>query len=276
MIRIPDASDEQIERVAQSGLQREIVRQRQNSPITYRFPSLDALRFELLMRENIVRAAEDLYRGDASFAVFTRSRCNERLWERLPNGGFQLRPDVPPSYAIADIWSNGRRYAFECATAMVLIMYKAVLDTIGSEKFDTYFKDLYVRDWHYDSDLQLVTVYDSDEATLGDIVYFKNPDHHPATPEWQGENAIMVAPNRFFGHGVGIRSAEGMIDTLNRKRFPGSRRSAYMTEQVNHPSFEHLRNIALRDREPLLAYLQGDIVARIGSHGYEYMFKPAG
>lgn len=273
MIRIPGASEQQIADLPGSGLQNEIVRQRMSSPVTYRYPSLDALRFELIMRENIVRAAEELYEGEARFAVFARSRCNERLWYRTRNGGFQLRPEVSPSYAITDIFRNGQLYAFECATAMMIILYKAVLETIGREKFDTYFKDLYVRDWHYDSDLQLVTSYDPDEATFGDILYFENPDHHPATPEWQGENVIMVAPNRFFGHGVGIRSAEGMIDSLNRRRFPGSRRSAYLSDQVNYPNFEHLRNIATRDAVPMLAYLQGDVIARIGSHGYEYHLK---
>jgi protein-glutamine gamma-glutamyltransferase len=195
------------------------------------------------------------------------------LWERTYNGGFQLRPEVSPSYAITDIFRNGRAYAFECATAMVLILYKAVLETIGRDKFDMYFKNLYVRDWHYDSDLNLVTVFDSDEATLGDIVYFNNPDHHPETPEWQGENAIKVAYDYYFGHGIGIRTARGIIEALNRRRFPGSHRSAYLTEQVNHPDFEHLRNIATREAEPTLAYLEGDVIARLGSHGYVYRFK---
>ncbi|WP_244226534.1 protein-glutamine gamma-glutamyltransferase [Paenibacillus protaetiae] len=274
MIQIIGVDAEQINKLPLTDMQRAIVRQRQNSPRIYRFSSLDALLFELAMRENIVQAAKALYNGDAGFAVFDRSRCNERLWERTPNGGFQLRPGVRPSDGINDIFENGRMYAFECATAMVLILYKAVLETIGKEKFDTYFPDLYVRDWHYDSDLQLVTAYDNNEATYGDVLYFKNPDHNPETPEWQGENAIMIGNDLYFGHGIGIRTGEEMIASLNRKRVPFSMQSAYLTDQVNHPSFEHLRNIAARGTEPMLAYLQGDVIARVGSHGYSHYFLP--
>ncbi|MEF3309356.1 hypothetical protein PV433_10630 [Paenibacillus sp. GYB004] len=47
-----------------------------------------------------------------------QQRANREYWERMSNGGFLLRRGVYPSEAILDIISNGRAYAFECATAM--------------------------------------------------------------------------------------------------------------------------------------------------------------
>jgi len=239
-------------------LERTILQMKQKSPVLYSYRSLDALLFELRMRSNIVKSAYALHDSEAGFATFENSKANPEFWTRLDNGGFKQNPNVRASDAINDIFANGALYRFECATAMVIILYKAILDTIGERAFNTYFSQLLLYDWNVDQDLGIITVRDKNEAYPGDVLYFKNPDHNPKTPEWQGENAIMLAEDLFFGHGIGIRTAEQMIADLNTRRIPGSTTSAYLLDQVEHPDFEQLRR------------MQGTINARIGTRMYRF------
>jgi len=237
-------------------LERTIIQMKRQSSTIYAYPSFDALLFELKLRSNIVKAAYALHDSEAGFATFEHSGANPNFWTRTDNGGFKQKPNVRASDAINDIFLNSARYRFECATAMVIILYKAILDTIGERAFNTYFNQLLLYDWNIDQDLGIITVRDKNEAYPGDILYFKNPDHNPKTPEWQGENAIMLDKDLFFGHGIGIRTAEKMIADLNTRRIPGSTTSAYLLDQVEHPDFEQLRG------------MQGTVNARIGTRMY--------
>ena len=45
---------------------------------------------------------------------------------------------------------NGPFYAFECATAIVIIYYLALIDTIGEDKFNASFDRIILYDWHYE------------------------------------------------------------------------------------------------------------------------------
>lgn len=219
---------------------RGIMDQKRRSPAVFVYRSPQELDFELGLRAAIVKAAKDFYAGGAQFATFKNSRANEQYWIRLPNGGFRLREEALPSDAIADIVHNGSRYAMECATAMVVILYKGVLDMIGAGAFNRHFRNLVLYDWQYDSDLQLTH---APQAAAGDVVYFENPDFDPQTPEWQGENAIVLGNNQYFGHGLGISSAEGIIQALNGRRRSGSTTSAYLSDLVVHPDFEYIRKL---------------------------------
>ncbi|MHA6533122.1 protein-glutamine gamma-glutamyltransferase [Paenibacillus sp. BAC0078] len=226
--------------------------------------------FEQTMRERIVQTAKAMNVGGTEFSTFKNSRCNPRYWIRTANGGFQLRDDVTPSAAIKDIFVNGKLYAFECAMAMVMILYKATIDMIGEEAFDRYFTDLFLWDWNYDNNLRLITTFSQSEMLPGDIVYFKNPDHDPDKPEWQGENAVLLGPDSYYGHGLGIKSAQGMIASLNRERVPGSRTSAYLTDEALHPDFAYLQTLSSRS----VLYPKGGsgarntIFSRIGVNSY--------
>nr|WP_232243027.1 protein-glutamine gamma-glutamyltransferase [Paenibacillus sp. GSMTC-2017] len=235
-----------------SELEKKILRQKQSSPVMYQYPSVDALIFELKMRTHIVEAAKALYASGVSFGTFSNSRANEKYWIRTPDGGFLLRPGVQPAAAVNDIFENGHQYAFECAGAIIIILYKAVLETIGNASFNTYFPNLFLRDWQHDQDLQLITSNDLSETYPGDVMYFKNPQHDPATPEWQGENVIKLDDNLFFGHGIGIGSGQEMIAQLNRARAPGSTVSAYLQDLVLRPNFEIIRGISMREVEEVL------------------------
>jgi protein-glutamine gamma-glutamyltransferase len=253
-----------------SDLEKDIVNRKKNSPVVYRYDTPAALEFELKMRTAIVESAKSLNTSDVSFATFINSRCNTQLWSRTENGGFRLKGGVLPSDGISDIFNNGHLYAFECATAMVIILYKATLAMIDNAIFNHYFNDLILRDWTYDSDLRLMMTNHRDEAFPGDVVYFRNPDHAPQTPEWQGENAIVLADDLYFGHGLGIRTSEQMIASLNRKRMPGSTTSAYLSDKVLHPDFEYVRKLSFRGTDQAVAntYLDGAIVAMIGTQTF--------
>ncbi|MGG6309407.1 protein-glutamine gamma-glutamyltransferase [Paenibacillus macerans] len=257
MILLPPNDKRQLSQMPLPAFQREIVDAKESSPVPYRYGSLAELLFELNLRGSIVQAAEALNASGAKFATYRTSRCNEMYWFRTEEGGFRLRNGVPPADAVQDIYRNGPMYGFECSMAMMIVMYKAVLDQIGSQAFNTYFTSLLLYDWQYDSDLGFSQGRVRLGAYPGDILYFKNPDHNPETPEWQGENVIMLGEDRFYGHGIGIRSSSGIIEALNLRRRPGSRKSAYLLDTLIYPNYDHIRSLS-------------SVYARIGGTVYRY------
>ena len=244
--------------------QRDILERKQRSPRLYRYASLPALEFELNARANTVEAARAMAMGQAGFASFATSRCNEQFWQRTDEGGFRLKRGVRPSAAVNDIYANSGLYAFECAAAAVIVLYKAMLDTIGPAKFDAMFANLYIYSWNYDRDLRLIQ-HTSGEQFPGDVRYIRNPDVDPATPQWQGENAfVMMEPDTYFGHGIGITSSNQMIAVLNRHRRPGATRSAHMLDEITHPDYAALHAAAnsAMPRTDVLPF--GNLAVRIG------------
>lgn len=253
-----------------SELERQIYVEKQRSSVVYAYATLEDLLFELQTRSKIVAAAIGLYDSGVRFATFERSECNEMYWNRQENGGFRLRRGVMPADGIMNIYNQGPLYAFECATAMVIVMYRAILDVIGKDAFNLYFNDLVLYDWQYDSDLRLIPVMNKQEAYPGDIVYFENPDHRPEAPEWQGENAIVLGNGLYYGHGIGIRTAEGIIAALNRERKPGSTIEAKQADLVLHMDFNYLKQLAATGSSlgSLTWRSEQPIIARVGIHIY--------
>jgi protein-glutamine gamma-glutamyltransferase len=201
--------------------------------------NMNAIQFERFTRNKVVQSALALNQSGVHFEVFEKSRCNERYWTRTANGGFLLKAATKPSVAIRDIYSRGPLYAFECATAIIIILYKAVLDSLNESIFDKLFTSLYLRDWHYDADLRL-KVIQGQAVNPGDVVYFRNPDFNPRTPQWQGENAVLLPNHLYYGHGMGILTAEKIIARLNLSRKPNAVVSAYLTETVVQLDYMYL------------------------------------
>lgn len=212
------------------------------------YDTLEELRFEIALRNNIVASAALMAQGDARFETFAGSQCNPEYWQLTDTGGFMIRKDVNPSDAIADIFTNSQEYAYECATAKVIIYYHAILNTVGEQLFDKYFQELYLYSWHFDSDLVMQSTH-TYHFIPGDVVYFKNPDFNPLTFWWRGENAVVMGGGKYFGHGLGIKDADYIIDFLNSTRKPGSDQPAYLTDYVARPSFTHLAKLFLTQRE---------------------------
>lgn len=214
---------------------RAILKQLSNSSKVYSYRSFGELESTILIRELIMDAARKLNNSRVSFAVFKKTRANDRYWTITEQGGIRLKEGVKPSAAISDIYKNGAEYAFECATAMIIVYYHAALHYLGAETFNNYYTNLYLYSWNTDADLRLnnVTVK---EPIPGDIVYFNNPDHRK--PQWQGENSVFLGNNLYYGHGLGILSAEEMIQQLNILG-ESSEEDAYMIGMVVRPSFDH-------------------------------------
>lgn len=253
-------------------VEQKIVRWKIASRNRYEYSSLAALMFELKMRRHTVEASYAMFQSGAQFAVFNQSRCNPNFWIRTRNGGFLLRRDVNPADAIRDIFINGHLYAFECSGAIIILYYRAALETIGDPTFNYYFQNLFLREWQKDYDLQLIASYDLSDVYPGDVCYFRNPDHHPRHPEWQGENAVMLDRDLFFGHGVGIQNAAGIIANLNRARRPFARRSAYMENLIVRPDFEMLRNLIIYEQRlaiqnGVLVLDEGEDEQQLAMHG---------
>lgn len=224
-------------------VEKAIIRNMQQAPIDYSYQSIGELLFELNVRKNIINSAKEMDQSKAVFRSFKRARCNPKYWQLTAAGGFLLKPGVKPSVAILDIFRNGPLYAFECATASIIIYYHTVLYTIGSDLFNSLFQNLYLYSWHTDSDLRIYTFY-TNHFIPGDIVFFNNPDYHPNGPWFNGLSAVLLPDGKYFGHGFSIRTADEIIELLNTKRKPDAKQSAYLTNLVTRPSFTHLARLA--------------------------------
>jgi protein-glutamine gamma-glutamyltransferase len=240
-------------------MEKTMIQQMQNASFLYSYYSEYELLFELQVRKNIIQSARKMNNSQAVFTTFVYARCNPRYWQLTRGGGFLLRPDVQPADAILDIYRNSSLYAFECATAIPIIYYHAILNSIGSHLFNSLFRDLYLYSWHTDTDLGINTFY-SNHFLPGDVLYVNNPDFDRRTPHFRGVNAVLLNDGTLFGHGFNIRTSVEMIQILNEKRKPGSHQSAYITKLVTRPSFKYLYRVASWNRNGRAYKMQRPIV----------------
>lgn len=216
--------------------QKNIVKQMDSYKEVYSYLTLDQLKFELEFRSNTLRAARELNKSGIKFTTFSYAFCNKKYWDRLSNGGFLLKPNVSPSVGILDILKNGTLYATECSTGIAISLYIATLYTIGTRRFDLLFNRLYLMDWQFDEDLPVLTFY-RDDFLPGDVLHFNNPDFSPKEPHWRAENVIYFGGDQYYGHGVGIQSAQTIIDFLNKKRRENPKISAYLMTMISRPYY---------------------------------------
>lgn len=214
-----------------------IVKQMAANHATYEYQTIAQLKFELFFRRNTMRAARELNKSGAKFTTFRYAFPNNKYWYRLANGGFLLKPDVRPSVAILDIIKNGKLYAFDCSTAIAIVLYLATLYSIGSERFDILFGRLYLMDWQFDEDLPITQKY-GDDYLPGDVMHFNNPDFAPEESHWRAENVIYFGDDKYYGHGVDIQSASTIINFLNKKRMRNAKQSAYLMRMITRPHYQ--------------------------------------
>jgi hypothetical protein len=229
----------------------------------FAFPTRKELGFEVRMRSQTIGAARSLQDSGAAFATFYYSTCNEKLWTLTGDGGFELNSGVRPADAIDDIFKNGELYAFECATAMMIIFYKALIESIEREKFNRLFQHIFLWDWQNHPFFPLRNAYHIGKGIPGDVRYFKNPQVNPQTPQWQGENAVDLSGGLFYGHGIGIIPAEQMIVELNKFRKVGATVSAFLMNQATRPDY---LSLAASDSDSR----SGDIRITAGTSSYTF------
>ena len=225
-----------------SGVEHACIAVMVNSRADYSYSSERELDFELALRRAIVEKAEALRRSGLKFEVFRRSYCNSRYWLRRADGGFELRRGASASKAVRDMYLNGRAYATECATAMQIVYYGALLDVASEAAFDVQFTGLRLMNWHDISPALRETgsMNRTTDYFPGDRRYFANPDVDLQNPEWQGENVIDMGDGTYYGHGMGRRRGAEVIAELNDNRRPLASRSAYLMNAAGRPDFKKL------------------------------------
>ncbi len=243
MIQLSGMPFQQGDQWSSGSIEHMIIQRMKEDTVVYSYQTIDELSFELKIRKNIILSARAMNQSKVQFERFLNSRCNPQYWNLTSTGGFLQRNEVKPSDAIKDIYTNSSQYAFECATAIVIIYYHAVLNVLGESLFNQYFPTIYLYGWFADPDLGIKVTYTT-HFLPGDVVYFKNPDFDPETPYWRGENAVVLEDDMYFGHGLGIKTAEHMIDALNQARKAEPNQSAYLTNSVARPTFDHLAKLS--------------------------------
>ncbi|MDR0917024.1 MAG: protein-glutamine gamma-glutamyltransferase [Oscillospiraceae bacterium] len=229
-------------RYTSGGIESSCVRALAQSGARYDYPSVNVLDFELAMRREIVNSAARLLRSGLRFEVFRDSYCNMRYWVRTMDGGFDLRPGAQPSAAVRDIYQNGTAYGTECATAMQIVYFGALIAVVGDAAFDRAFSGISLMNWHKLTRALAETgsMRQFPDYLAGDRRYFANPDVNLLTPEWQGENVIDMGDGSYYGHGVGRLSGGEIIANLNQNRRPASQRGAYLMQSAGRPDFVKL------------------------------------
>ncbi|MBU3091500.1 protein-glutamine gamma-glutamyltransferase [Clostridium sp. CF011] len=238
-------SDTFINEYKPNNIEKDIIRKMGLSKEKYEYDSLDQLQFELKLRNNIVIAAKKLNEGDMSFKTFRKSMCNLDYWDRTDEGGFILKKGITPSAAIEDISINSSKYGTECATAIIIIYYQALLNIFSEKLFNELFPEIQLMNWHYMDKMLESAGYLEKQSDYfpGDRRYFNNPDVDPVRPEWQGENVIDLGNGIYFGHGIGIGTANEIISDLNELRIEGSKISSYLLDSAARLDFKALAAI---------------------------------
>ncbi|MGI6161262.1 MAG: protein-glutamine gamma-glutamyltransferase [Christensenellales bacterium] len=236
---------QQLPEFAPDSMETKIANMMFESGETFSFSSLGQLRFELRLRTEIINASYELYRSRLQFRVFRDTICNEEYWNRMNDGGFSLKSGVRPSDAINDIFINSHLYGTECATAMVIVYYRALMNVFPTSRFNELFSHIYLMDWtRLDPKLREIGLMRNVSYYLpGDRRYIANPDVDPLTPQWQGENVIDMGDGLYYGHGMGIRNTEAIIRALNANRRPGAQTEAYLMDSAGRPNFSRLYSL---------------------------------
>lgn len=237
--------EEILEKYPTGGIEQKIINILHSSNETYNYASFEELDFELKLRAAIIDASVDLYNSSFSFKTFDEAICNEKYWDKTSEGGFLLRKDVEPSDAIRDIYKNSSKYGTECATAIVILHFKALLDLFPERLFNRLFPRIYLMNWRaLDDNLKELGYMEyAIDYLPGDRLYIKNPDVSPETPEFQGENIIDLGNGMYYGHGIGIGTVEEIIRELNKYRKEDATVSAYLLDSVSRPNFRRLFKI---------------------------------
>jgi protein-glutamine gamma-glutamyltransferase len=204
-----------------------------------------ALRDRVLIGSAMVDAAYAMAKAGHEFGDL---EANPKFWKTSGGsmGVMKLKPGVRPSEALRDIFAHPDKYRFECATALVALRYKAILELIGEKDFDRICGDLKIGPWQQENDAARVwkiegrgekadveaTERDKKKIKPGDYTYFKNWDVSKKGFDegWQGENVIYLGGGKYYGHPFGITTGEEIVRYLNENRKAGSKRSASLLD----------------------------------------------
>lgn len=175
--------------------------------------------FELILRRHICEAATNQFASGLQFnAPYTVANCSSTnvFWET--NGvGISIKAGANTADAIENIFSSGATFGADCYSALVIVWYKAVLDTFeecspanGRSKFASSFSSITISSTNstYPPNLGNQT-YSS--YRFGDWRYIDNPDFALSTPQFKGFNVIQMTDgvqdwDEFYEHPYGVQS----------------------------------------------------------------------
>ncbi len=218
----------------------------------------EALRDRLRIGKAMVDSCEAMDKAGHSFALLKDHACNTDFFKK-EGSTFVLKSGKKASEAVEDIFKNPSKYKFECATAMIIVYYKAMLDMLGPKDFDRICGDLRIGPWDYENDLgRIMNTTGSGQAEApsghkdkvkpGDYAYIRNWDvsDKGRAAGWQGENVIYLGNGKYYGHPFGVETGTHIVDYLNTQRNAGSTRSASLTGLHGTLS----REILKEDKDP--------------------------
>ncbi len=200
---------------------------------------------QMSTQRSVVNAAKELASAKPRFG---HTKLNPSFWSEVEvpvaNGGqgndkvtkFQVKPGVKPSDAVIDAAKNASENTMECATAVKLIQYKALLEQLGEDRFNVVCAGMMIGPGATEAPLAQLQSRRSPEPDPskrpptapvpyaprlkpGDIVYARNSDVSPAgrAGGWQGENAIYLGGNQYYGHPFGVTTEQEIIDRLTQQ-----------------------------------------------------------
>jgi protein-glutamine gamma-glutamyltransferase len=230
---------------------------------------------DLVFRHNVVEAAFALAQSGATFSGSHRTdKVNKKLWTMGYGGRMQVRKFLPegkfgkPSEALNDIFKNGSQYAFECATAMMVIYHKAILDHVGADAFDQMFtepRNLAFFRWSIeDDDYSDIKKLKMKPMPLhpGSHYYFKNPDASAENSAFGGENVIYLGDGKYYAHGIHgadgtyIVTEQEITHTLAALRRRGATEKPYRVDMEMHLDGLALSKKAVPDADGIVAGAQ--------------------
>jgi len=176
-------------------------------------------------------------------------KANPKFWNN-PGGEMAtmtLKRGQSASAAIKDVFENPQQYQFECATALVLLRYKAIMELVGEKDFDRICKDLKVGPWDQEGHAEAawkvegkagdgskiaMSAEDAKKVKPGDYTYFKNWSVSLSgyNGGWQGENVISLGGDKYYGHPFGITTGKEIVAYLNQHRQPNAKKEASLLD----------------------------------------------
>lgn len=211
----------------------------------------------------VVSACLEMHQAHHEFAIAPLQRFSGAYWRRdgrlQHHATFHLRPGVKASAALNDVFRNPDGYRFECATALVLVYYRAIQKLIGERDFDRIMGDLKVGPWEYEPDLarfllssgkgdRPATPERARQLKYGEYTYTKNW----AVSWWgwakgcQGQNQIRLDDDLYYAHSYALVGQGDIVARENGARVIGAKTSASMTDAQTRLDPKLLS----KDREP--------------------------
>jgi protein-glutamine gamma-glutamyltransferase len=131
---------------------------------------------------------------------------------------------------------------------MMIIYYKALLNIYPGALFDRTFSEIELMNWHHINKLlrEAGLMKKQADSIWGDRRYFVNPDVDPLTPQWQGENVIVLDDEKYYGHGIGISDEKTIMKALNKHRSEDANEPAYLSDAAGRPNFKKLADLYLK------------------------------